>query len=380
MIVHVFNSSIISGPETLVIPQLNKLEEEVVVIFLSEKRKKEDSKSLLYYAQQFGLDVEVVFVKKRYDKDAICELRKVLEKLHPRIVHAHDVKASSYTLWATRKIKIDRPKLVSTHHGVRGRYGIKVKLFESFYTRFILPHFDATLAVCTSDRDILIKRGLKREKVFLHLNGIDRTLIDFSTRNEKSLAIRKSWDIELDSEEELVLGYVGRLAKGKGIERVLYVLSQLQKEQKCTNWEFLVFGKGPLEDPLCLLTKELGLADKVKFMGYRKEIGNELAGLDLLILLSDAEGLPISLLEAGWAGTPIFCTAIDGICDLVDWNVKHFLFPADIPNGKIAEQLAFVLNNSAERDAFALKFQKQVRSKFSATVWINRLKEIYTLI
>ena len=380
MIVHVFNSSIVSGPETLVVPQLNKLDEEVVVIFLSEERNHEGGKGLLYYAQQFGLRVEEVVVRKRYDRKAILELSRVLEKLQSRIVHAHDVKASAYTLWATKKIKGNKPKLVSTHHGVRARYGLKVKLFEIFYTRFILPYFDAVLAVCSSDRRLLIKRGLKEEKVFLHLNGIDRPIVEASTRNEKSLEIRKSWGINEDNQGKLVLGYVGRLARGKGIERILYVLELLLKQEKCKNWEFLVFGKGPLENKLRFFTKELGLDNNVKFMGFRKEIGNELAGLDILLLFSEAEGLPISLLEAGWAGTPIFCTAIDGICDLIDWDIKHFLFSVDILNGKIAEQLAFVINNKNERDSFALKFQEQVCSKFSATVWINRLKEIYALI
>ncbi len=52
-------------------------------------------------------------------------------------------------------------------------------------------------------------------------------------------------------------------------------------------------------------------------MGYRDDVGRELAGLDLVLSFSKAEGLPINLIEAGWAGTPVMSMLVGGVKDLI---------------------------------------------------------------
>src|SRR3569833_2740080 len=101
MIVHVFNANEVSGPETLVIPALAKLGEKVVIIFLSEERAGDRARSAPNYARSFGIETHEIKVRSRIDARAIRELRALLKKLSPRLVHCHEVKASTFTAAAS---------------------------------------------------------------------------------------------------------------------------------------------------------------------------------------------------------------------------------------------------------------------------------------
>src|SRR5206468_3186854 len=85
-----------------------------------------------------------------------------------------------------------KPRIVSTHHGASYRKG-KIRLYEEFYVRFILPGFDLTLAVCEADLKSIVKRGVPAKKVKLHLNGTDRRRIPLAERPAIQNQIRKEW-------------------------------------------------------------------------------------------------------------------------------------------------------------------------------------------
>jgi len=376
MIIHVFNASVVSGPEMLVLPALVNYSRPLKVVFLTELRRGESGLAPLEYARRLGLVVEEVVVKSRFDSSAIQDLVDLFDKNIPQIVHAHDVKASTYTFLAVKKMKAARPRLVSTHHGVRARFGWKIKLFESFYVHVILPHYDTALAVCSGDKKLLEKRGLKN--VELHLNGIQRPLVDQDVREELQTKIRKAWGLQ-DTllSEDVVLGFVGRLACEKRLDRIFRVLSYLKQRQDLPNWKFIIFGKGALEFKLKKMVTDLGLTQNVIWMGYRQNVGSEVAGFDVLLSMSDAEGLPINILEAGWAATPVFCTAVDGILDVINWDEKLALVSLSDAEEKMADKLAMFIKDKQSRISFATKFQEQVKIAFSESVWLKRLDEIY---
>src|SRR5689334_7872826 len=100
MIVHLFNSSSVSGPERLVLPALATTPEQFFVINLREERidHLRESDPLEDYARSLHLDYCDVRVCGQWDYVAVRELRLILERLDPSIVHAHDVKASAYLL------------------------------------------------------------------------------------------------------------------------------------------------------------------------------------------------------------------------------------------------------------------------------------------
>src|SRR4051812_11787212 len=119
MIIHLFNSSSISGPERLVLPALASAREHFVIINLREERLKRlrESDPLEHYAKSLRLDYGDVRVCSLWDDVAIGDLRVLLDRLNPDLIHAHDAKASTYLLYARQGGSIRCP-IVSTHHGV----------------------------------------------------------------------------------------------------------------------------------------------------------------------------------------------------------------------------------------------------------------------
>ena len=112
-------------------------------------------------------------------------------------------------------------------------------------------------------------------------------------------------------------------------------------------------------------------------MGYRGSVGNELAGFDLLVSLSFAEGLPINLIEAGWAGTPVLATWVDGNRDLLPSSQYGVLVSAQASRERTQEALFEILASPSRRKTMGQYFQKRVMENFSGQIWLKQLLKTY---
>ena len=112
MIIHLFNSSSVCGPERLVIPALSQSQTSCVIVNLREERigRLRDSDPLQEYAQSFHLPYRTVDVKGRWDRRAMDELHRVLRQLRPDLVHAHAIKASVYLQRARGRARENRTR------------------------------------------------------------------------------------------------------------------------------------------------------------------------------------------------------------------------------------------------------------------------------
>jgi glycosyltransferase involved in cell wall biosynthesis len=390
LIIHLFNSALVSGPETLVIPALTSLGRElgcpVEVGFLSELRRGEAARAPVEYAKSFGLATFEVPVGSPLDPAAVRALAQALEQKRPALVHAHDVKASAYLAAATLFLRYSgRPpawKLVSTHHGIHARSGSKVRVYELFYRRIVLRKFDATLCVCTSDREILLRQGLNPRRVFTHLNGVDRPELAEAARPARQTEIRSRWalDLGVDCGGKTVLGIAARLEREKNHSLLLESLAELKRQAPPLDWICLCFGSGSLEKELREKTKRLGLEDSVHWAGYRSGLSAEMAGLDCLISLSQGEGLPINLLEAAWVRTPILAMAVDGVQDLLPPDPDGLgglrLDPGSPPN-LIGECIQRLMSDSLQLKKLSNMLYKRVSTQFSEQMWRSCLVQIY---
>ena len=380
MIYHIFNSSLISGPETLAMPALVEIKERAQIIWLREDRiSDEKQKHVANYMESLGLKYHTIAVRSRFDKQAIEKLAELLQSTNDlEIAHSHDVKASFYLLKAAEKIKQRKFKIISTHHGVSARSGFFNKCYEVYYARFLLPKFDVTLTVCSSDRDVLIRRGLDPKKVIAHLNGVTRNKISQQERIEEQNKIRASWGLTIDS-GTFVFGVAARIDTEKRHSLILDIASELKKNHPTFKFVILFFGRGPLEEALKNKTKMLRLENNILWQGYRSNLGQEFAGFDALLSLSMAEGLPINLIEAGWAGTPIFASDVNGVGDLVTSESLGTLVAVDEKIEVILDKLLEFAASKQRLVEMGLNFQAHVEKNFSQKVWLKKLLEIYAM-
>lgn len=294
-----------------------------------------------------------------------------------RVAHAHDVKASFYLLKATEKIVDRQFYIVSTHHGVYARSGFIVRLYELYYSHFLLPRFDRVLVVCTEDKKRLLQRGLSDQLVEVHLNGVTRAEISLPQRSAQQKNIRQQWNLPL-AENSLILGVVARLDAEKRHSYIMQVIAALKKiKPDSLNVQVVCFGRGALEEKLRQQAIQLGLEKEMIWAGYRLGLGEQLSGFDVLLSLSQAEGLPINMIEAGWAGTPVFASAVDGVKDLVTDNKMGQLISSSMKPELAAQKLLEFLIDKQELENTGYRFQQNVKQNFSQEKWLSRLQEIY---
>ena len=135
--------------------------------------------------------------------------------------------------------------------------------------------------------------------------------------------IRKEIRQELGvSDSEQMLLSVGELIPRKNHEEVIRALKE-KASLKNTNYKYFICGQGVLWEYLQQLIEQLGLADKVTLLGYRKDIRELLYAADLFVFPSKQEGLPVALLEALASGVKVVASDIRGNRDLLGLSVEE---------------------------------------------------------
>ena len=383
MIAHVFNCGVVSGPENLVLRNLathfrNVQKSQLWIVNLEESRSASARSSLKNLAGGLGLKYFGIPVASRWDRSALGALENFVKNQSLSLVHAHDVKASFYV----SKIAQADFRKVSTHHGILGRPDFKTRAYELFYRYFLLPGFDATCAVSAADFEILRRVPGLSSKLHLHRNGASFRCLDPSSARDARIKVREQWGKEFPTLAKSNLsafwvGLVGRLSAEKNQKAALEAVAQLRSESR-SKLRLLLFGQGPDEASLKNLSAHLGLDCNVIFMGQRPDMLNEYAGLDLLIVTSKAEGLPMNLLEAAASGVPVAATPVGGIPDLIpDPSVGYLLRGLDNLAQQLAERFESLIHHRELLPSVGSKFQERAKALFSGEEWTQKLLRIY---
>ena len=181
--------------------------------------------------------------------------------------------------------------------------------------RFV--HLLGTRLVCVSNEmaDYYSSAArIRREDLAVIRNGVDLSRFAGARR-------RRSAD------DAIVLIMVGRLDPIKRHDLLLDALSDLEIDRR---WRALLVGDGPSRGVLQAKAHKLGLDGRVEFMGQRSDVAELLARADVFLLISDSEGMSLSLIEALASGLPVIATRVGNNVELVKdgWNGR-LLDPGD---------------------------------------------------
>jgi colanic acid/amylovoran biosynthesis glycosyltransferase len=169
--------------------------------------------------------------------------------------------------------------------------------------------------------------------------------------------------------------YTGRLAVVKGLPIVLQALSRLKPLHP--DVLLTVVGDGSDRTSLEQMTRDLGLAENVDFVGYKSqaEVRQYMQNTDVFVLPSFAEGVPVSLMEAMAAGVPVVTTQIAGISELVENGVSGYLVPAGDPVS-LADKVGVLLADQALRSQFGAAGRAKVEQEFDINqeaAWLHQV-------
>lgn len=262
-------------------------------------------------------------------KDAVSLIKiyRTMRRERPDIVHTHTAKAGTVGRaaaflykWLTPGTLIGRPRKVRVVHTFHGH------VFHSYYGKTktnVFIAIERVLARLATDRIVTItaqqldeinkqvRVGRSQQFEVIPL-GID--LAAFADDGAKRESFRRELNV---SENELLIGFVGRLTEIKNIPLFLEVAKIYNESEEAPKARFVIAGDGHLRSSLEAKATKLGIAEKVVFVGNREDADVVYAGLDLVALTSLNEGTPLSLIEAMASARPVISTAVGGVVDLL---------------------------------------------------------------
>ncbi len=264
--------------------------------------------------ESFGATVHIVEGLQRSinpfsDLTAIWRLRKVIRKVKPQVVSAHTAKAGLVARLAGALSGI-KSRLIFTAHGWQFADGISrlQKLLVLGVERLCAPLSHRIITV--SDYDYQLARAnhiARRPRLQCIHNGMpDRPRINH---------------VVWDGKRNLHLIMIARLQMQKDHDTLFRALSIWEN----ANWDLTLVGDGPRQSELEVLSRNLGIHEKVKFLGQRVDAPELLEKADLFLLISHWEGFPRSILEAMRAVLPVVASDVGGSKESVENGKTGFL-------------------------------------------------------
>lgn len=236
--------------------------------------------------------------------------------------------------------------------------------------RLMSPLSDKIVTVSEFDRQQYVKyQKLPEDKVINIYNGID------TTRFTNDLSRSDACNLAGLPEHKILLGLIGRLANQKNHLALLKAFQQLPTDIQ--NKSLCVFiGSGELELLLKEKVVEMDLKDRVRFLGERRDIPILLQALDLLVLPSHWECLPMILIEALAAKCPIIATNVGGVPEIVE-GIGWPLIPPQNVDALVSAIIEVLQMSEVEKDRIGDAGTHRVTSVFSKEASVSQLENLY---
>jgi len=171
-----------------------------------------------------------------------------------------------------------------------------------------------------------------------------------------------------------VIGNVGRLAVNKDQATLLRTFKELL--DKGVNSKLVVVGDGPLREQLQKEAKEMKIESKVQFLGFRDDVSDLLYAMDVFVLSSVAEGVPLALLEAMFAKKPVVVTDAGGNAEVVTDGENGFVVQQRDPEG-LCEAILKVYSDSKLAIQLGEKGYQRVDRDFTFEKMVNEYEKVY---
>lgn len=391
----------VGGPARHVVWLTDELQDKEFQSVLIAGTVPDGEEDMSYLADTLG--VKPIYIEEMSrelsPKDVVSLLKiyRVMKREQPDIVHTHTAKAGTVGRiaaflyrWLTWKTLIGRPRkvrIVHTFHGhvFHSYYGnLKTKIFLAIEKTLARLATDTIITISPQQRkeigeDFGVGKAGQFEIVPL---GID--LKPLSNPESRRAVFRGEMKAD---EEELLVGFIGRLTEIKNISLFIKVAELYSRNHEgLPRLRFVIAGDGHLRKKLEDEAKERGLSGVVTFLGNRTDTETVYAGLDVVALTSFNEGTPLSLIEAMASSRPVISTAVGGVVDLLGGiTAEHNGFNVCERGVSVTSQsaesffsgLIYLVENERLRDELKDTGCEFVRNNYSKERLVTDIKELY---
>ena len=203
----------------------------------------------------------------------------------------------------------------------------------------------------------MVKKSLYDFYGINNVKVIHNAVKPFSGKYEKDSLLT-----ELKLKNCFLVGNVSRLSKEKGVEYFIYAIPKILEKYK--NTKFVIVGIGEEEENLRQLCKEIGVEESVLFMGYQSNVQNVISQMDIMVLSSLMEGLPLTPIETFSVGKSVIATAVGGTVEIVRDGIDGYLVKAK-DSDAISEKINYLIEHPDIKHNFETKAKERFDEKFS---------------
>jgi glycosyltransferase involved in cell wall biosynthesis len=290
------------------------------------------------------------------------ECYQLVKKERVDLIQAHEFDAIVHG-WVVAKMA--GIPLVATVHG-------KIYFWERVRRRWAYRFVSRSTTMVTVSEDLkrfIVKQtGMPEGRVQVIYNGVDA-----APTPDTAQVVRCRRDLQFP-DEDLVVGIVGNLYPIKGHRYLLEAIPQILKA--CPKTTFIFIGRGELDVSLKAKAKELGIDEKVRFLGLRQDVPILLAVMDVFVMPSLSEGLSIALLEAMACGKPVVVTQVGGNPEVVVQGSTGILVPSENPPA-LAEALTALLADTEMRRQYGEQGRRRQVDLFSLNAMTRAYEQSY---
>ncbi|MFF0065244.1 glycosyltransferase [Streptomyces sp. NPDC005279] len=304
-------------------------------------------------------------VRPTDDVRCLLELAAAMRRFRPHIVHTHTAKAGALGRAAAVLARV--PSRVHTFHGhlLHGYFSPAKTRVVVQAERGLAALSDKLVAVGSRVRDDLVAAGIGKANQF--------TVVPPGTRLATAPEPADARRLLGLPQGCPVVAYVGRITGIKRPDRFLAVAREVR--HAVPGVHFVVCGSGDFQpDPEAVA--ELG--DSLHLLGWRADVETVYAAADLVLLTSDNEGMPVSLIEAGLAGLPAVATNVGSVAEVVQDGTTGLL--AGLSSGELARHTVTLLRDAELRREMGAQARTFTAQRFGEERLVADTQALYTSI
>ena len=369
----------IGGPAIQAITLTRLLEPRGFRTLLVRGRESAGEGSMDYLAREAGVAPALIGSMRRDpgpgDVLALARLIAVLRRRRPQIVHTHAAKAGTLgRAAALLAFPRRRPVLVHTYHGhsLTGYFSPRTARVYTVIERALGRFTDTLVAVSAEVRDDLVELGVAGPERFVVIpHGFDLAhFLSDTDRAARRAALRAEWGIEADAE---VITLIARLVPIMRVDRFLRVARLLAERPRS---EFVVVGDGELREELSGSADAAALGARLHWAGFRRDIPDVCFASDVVMLTSDNEGTPVSLIEAQAAAVPVVGTDVGGVRSAVRDGETGLLAAGDDEPG-LARAASAILDDPSRAAAMGAAGRRHAASAHGVERLVDDHERLY---
>jgi len=323
-------------------------------------------------AVETGLDATYIVgfgrsVKLWADIKSFVTLCKIIREFRPDIIHTHTAKAGVLGRIAGLLVSPSSAR-IHTYHGhlLNGYFGRKKLAIIILIERLLALISYRLLTVGKKVRDDLVAAGIGNIGQYQVISPG----LELGIRNE--IEIEKPLERRLS--ESVTCLFLGRVTKVKRLDRLIDVARKIKFNQ--LNIEIIIVGDGPLLPELKIQAQMEELP--VQFLGWQLNIENVMKLADIVVITSDNEGTPLSLIQAGVAGKPVITTRVGSVEEIVQNGITGIV--CDVNADSVFEAIKTLAADPKLRLLMGTNANRYCLENFTAERLANDLTAIYLKI